>query len=91
MIYPSAVWNFHRLSLYSLLGSSIECTLLCLRIAFTFVQSLNSFVGIIWLFIIWDSFMSCPLASAIVMLMIHADNYLAEIISQMVNNNMTLV
>lgn len=34
--------------------------------------------------------MSCPLACAIDMLVIHADNYPAAIISQMVNNNMTL-
>ena len=45
---------------------------------------------IILLFIMWDSVITCPLAGAVVMLVIHAYNHLAAIISLMVNNKMTL-
>lgn len=45
---------------------------------------------IIWLFIMWGRVMTCPLACAVVMLVIHAYNHPAAVISQMVNNNMTL-
>lgn len=45
MIYPFPTLNNHRFPLYSLSSGRIECIPLCLTIAFTFLQSLNAFVG----------------------------------------------
>lgn len=95
----SFTWAIHLLVLNTIVSVCIPTRVLvlnvpplCLRLGFTFVVSLKCLSWqIIWFFIMWDSFMSCPPACAIVMLVIHADNYPAAIISQMINNDIRLM
>lgn len=44
-LFPASFSSHHRLPLYLLSGGSIECPPLCRRIAYTFKQSLNGFLG----------------------------------------------